>query len=199
MSSNKLLIITTIVLILIFIGVGAYFLTQKKTFYKGEEKTETSKPTKQVFESKDFSIIVPEGWSTERQLPSTLVTITKIDETHPQDPDAQRINFKSYMAVSFSETHGRSVSQIIESTKQEITAMIPSTKLISEKDYTIDGMPAKVHHLKLIQQEVDFTAIVIMVAKGDKYFGITFNTPTSRWTEYQDLFYKTADSFKFRY
>jgi len=48
------------------------------------------------------------------------------------------------------------------------------------------------------QQEVDYTVFLAVILKGDKYYVISGNTTTDKWTDYEDLFYQTARSFVFK-
>ena len=151
-----------------------------------------------VFEGEQFTISIPQGW-VQTQMPGTLVTITNINESHPQEPNAQKINFKSYFAVSSDNTQGRSLNQIFEEVKAGILQAISSASITGVSDETIDGMPAKFIELNLTQQDINFTVMLTIVMKGDKYFVISFNTTTNKRQEYKNLFYQTAKSFKFRY
>ena len=78
------------------------------------------------------------------------------------------------------------------------TAAIPSAEVTDSSDETVDGQPAKFTVLTLNQQEVDYTIFLSVMVKGDKYFTISGNTTTDKWTDYEDLFYQTAQSFVFK-
>lgn len=202
------LLITLVLLVLMIAGGGVYFLTQRQSLEKektGETKTgaptgvATPTPMVNFFESDDFKIVVPEGWSTAGQMPGSLVTMMKISEDHSQDPKAQKINFKSYIAVSFDKTQGKTREELLELVKQSLTQMSPETEVKVVEALVIDGQPADFVELSLNQQEVDFKVLVGLIVKGEKYFVISANTTALKYPEYQELFYQTAESFKFKY
>jgi hypothetical protein len=156
-------------------------------------------PEKNIYEGEDFSIEVPEGWSTKGQLPGTLVTLTKVNETHEQDPNAQKINFKSYVAVSFDTVQGRSKAEIQEVIDKAIKGAVPSAKLINtEKISTHDGLEGSLSTYKIYQQEVNFKVLNAIFVAGDKYYTISANTTANKFPEYEDLLLNTIKSFKLK-
>src|SRR3989344_3354098 len=164
-----------------------------------EQSPFQGKTSQNIFESDYFTISVPQGWSTQAQFPGTLATIINVNEVHPEDRNAQRINFKSYITVSFDNVQGRTLNQIVDTIKDDLIKTIPSAALSSSSEKTIDGMPAKSLEITLTQQDINIMVSLIIVMKGDRYFVISLNTPISRWQEYKDLFYQIAKSFKFKY
>jgi len=164
-----------------------------------EQSPFQGKTSQNIFESDYFTISVPQGWSTQAQFPGTLATIINVNEVHPEDPNAQRINFKSYITVSFDNVQGRTLNQIVDTIKDDLIKTIPSAALSSSSEKTIDGMPAKSLEITLTQQDINIMVSLIIVMKEDRYFVISLNTPISRWQEYKDLFYQIAKSFKFKY
>ncbi len=192
------------VVIVIGVLVLGYFSLTKRSVQSlntlpTPEQQRVQKLPEQIHESEDFSIMVPEGWSTANQLPGSLLTITNVGETHANDPAAQKINFKSYISVSFDKTQGKSLDKIVDDLNLQLKQTIASTKVINSQDDVIDDQKAKIVELTLTQQEVNFTIFIVVVAKADKYFVISGNTPTSKWEENKEIFENVARSFKFKY
>jgi len=201
---KKPLITVVIVIVIIGAGVAVYFATQSEdanTPANSASKTNTSAATNTVSADKyvgdDFSILQPAGWS-QGQIQGTLISFHNTSEIFPEGSAARKVNFKSYIAVSFDMANERSLDEINDLTMDQIKASIPSTEVIASSEETIDGQPAKFSVFTMSQQEVDYTVFMAVVSKGDKYYAITGNTTTDKWTEYEDLFYQIARSFVFK-
>lgn len=201
---KKTLLIVIIVVLVIGAGVGIYFVSQNKKDSTPTNTTQTnSSLTNQSSEPEryigdDFTIIPPEGWLWAN-IPGTLIAFQNSEETHPEGSPAAKINFRTYIAVSFDNVQARTLEEISSFLQQETLKAIPSTKFISLTDETVDSQAAKFIEAELTQQDVDYKVLMAVVLKGDKYFVISANTTTDRWSEYKDLFYNTARSFKFNY
>jgi len=195
-----------IIIGIVIIGAGAavYFATQSEdsnTPANSASQANTSAATNTVSANKyvgdDFSILQPAGWS-QGQIQGTLISFHNTSEVFPEGSAARKINFKSYIAVSFDMVNERSLGEINDLTMDQIKASIPSTEVITSSDETINGQPAKISVFTMSQQEVDYTVFMSVVSKGDKYYAISGNTTTDKWTEYEDLFYQIARSFVFK-
>ncbi|MBU0598639.1 photosystem II reaction center PsbP family protein [Patescibacteria group bacterium] len=209
---KKPLIIIVIAIVIIGAGVAVYLVTQS-------EDTNTNAPTNSAIQTNtsaatntsadtntesadryigdDFTILQPADW-TQSQISGTLVSFHNTSEVNPEGSAAKKINFQSYMAVSFDMVNERSLAEINDLTIDQIKASIPSAEVIASSDETINGRPAKFSVLTLSQQEVDYTVFIAVTSKGDKYYAISGNTTTDKWTDYEDLFYQTARSFVFK-
>jgi len=203
---KKPLIIIIVAIVIIGAGIAVYFFTQS-------EDTNTNAPTNSANQTNasaatnaesadryigdDFTILKPDGW-TQSQISGTLVSFHNTNEVHPEGSAARKINFQSYMAVSFDMTNERSLVEINDLTINQIKAAIPSAEVTASSDETVDGQAAKFTVLTLNQQEVDYTIFLAVIIKGDKYYTISGNTTTDKWTEYEDLFYQIAQSFVFK-
>jgi len=197
------LIIIIVAIVIIGAGVAVYFATQSKD-------TNTNAPTNSASQTNnsaatsadryigdDFTILKPANW-TQSQMQGTLVSFHNIDEVYAEGSAARKINFKSYMAVSFDMANERSLTEINDVTIDQIKASVPSVEVTAFSDETVDGQPAKFNVFTMNQQEVDYTVFLAVIQKDDKYYAISGNTTTDRWSEYGDLFYQTARSFVFK-
>jgi hypothetical protein len=205
-STKKTIIIASGLVFLVIIVIGICFLIKRQTVSSrpsGQQTTPspiaTSTPAPNIFQGDDFSIVIPQEWqNSPSPLPGSLLTVYKTYEDHSQDPNAQKINFKSYLAISFDKTQGRTQAQLLNMIKQSLTQVSPNTKSVASSQENIDGQPANLEEFSINQQEVDFHVLVALIAKGDKYFSISVNTTEKKWPEYKDILYETVKSFRFK-
>jgi hypothetical protein len=205
-------IITAVIVIIIIATAGTAYLllsqNKKETLgntgdfpksnqSKINENLNSNKESNGPYVGEDFTIISPPGW-IQSHMPSTLVSFHNPDENHPKGSAAEKINFKSYMAVSFDNAQGKKLEEIIETTKQQIQGVASSVSFDSETAGTIDNQPVKFIEASLNQQNVDFKVLMAIVTKDEKYFTISANTTSEKWMSYRDTFYNTINSFKFK-
>jgi len=207
---KKLLIITAIVVAAIVIAGASLFFFGKKGIpadSAGAPK-DTGRPPMEQTASKetggnpsyvgdDFTFIPPTGWIQVR-LPGTLVSYQNPAEIHPKGSPADKINFKSYIAVSFDNANGQALDAVVNLVKRQTQSVVPAIVFTSINDGMVGGQPAKFLEADLLMQDVDFKVMVAVVLKGDKYFTISYNTTAEKWPEYRDMFYNVAASFKFK-
>lgn len=194
---KKLLTIIIIIIAISGVGLGSYFATTIKQPLV-DKKINKPAESNNAYIGDDFTIISPTGW-IQTHLPSTLVSFQNPKEIQPKGSAAEKINFKTYIAVSFDNAQGKTLNQVTELVRQQVVAVVPSISFAPETIGTIDSQPAKFMEAGLTQQNVEFKVMVAVVLKGDTYFTISNNTTAEKWPEYRDLFYNTADSFKFKY
>lgn len=207
---KKSLIVSGIIII-IAAGFGFYFFTlnknqnkdvvrEKNSRMEAERQPEANKLSEEIhpYVGDDFTIVPPNGWA-QTHIPTTLVSFQNNKETHPKGGAAEKINFKSYIAVSFDNTNGKSLDETVELVKQQIKAVAPAIIFNSITEGLIDKEPAKFIEAGLSMQDVDFKIMVAVALKGDKYFTVSNNTTAEKWQEYRDIFYAAANSFKFKY
>ncbi|GEM_PF-1441221 len=209
------IILTAIFLLIAAVGAVIYYFSMRKFLQPSpsdqnqvqtnpqseslpKENGSASLPTKPVenrYEGEDFSVVIPEGWTKSQQsLPGTLLTLYKIGESHADDPNAQKINFKSYIAISFDRTQGKTLSQILDMTKQILLQTLPSAKINVLPQEIIDSQKADLIEIRLTQMDVQFKVLVAVVVKGDTYFTVSANTTEKKWTSYKADFYKALKS-----
>ncbi len=209
---KKISLIVIAIVIIAIIGLAYYFVSQNKNNVSKNnnalppktenppatnEKTNPSKESDGLYVGDDFTIASPPSW-IQTHMQSTLVSFQDPKETQPENSAAAKINFKSYIAVSFDNTQGNTLDETVKLVKQQTQGVAPAISFDSETDGTIDSQPAKFMEASLNQQDVDFKVLMVIIVKDDRYFTISANTTAQKWTEYRDVFYKTANSFKFK-
>lgn len=198
------IILTVALLVLAAVGAGIYYFVQIKSPSDSAEKNQAqtqsqppmpTKPAENKYEGEDFSIVIPEGWDKSQQpLPGTLLALYKNKEDHTDNPNAQKINFKSYMAISFDRTQGKTKSQILDMIKQSLLQISPNAKINALPEETVDNQTTDLLEINLTQQDVNFKVLVAVIIKGDKYFTLSANTTEKKWASYRQDFYKALKS-----
>ena len=204
---KKPLIIIIIVILVIGAGAGIYFITREaktentnqstNSVTNSVSNTNNAATQENTYIGDDFTILKPAGW-TQSQLSGSLVSFHDTSEVHPEGSAAEKINFQSYLAVTFDMVNERSLTEINDLTLDQIKETIPSAEVIDSSDEMVDGQPAKFNVFTMNQQEVDYTVFLAVILKGDKYYLVSGNATTDKWSEYKDLFYQTARSFTFK-
>ena len=194
----KKIISAIIVVVVVGVGLAFYFLNQDKNSNNSSLETANSpERTTGLYVGDNFTIVSPKDW-IQTHMQSTLVSFQNPAEKYPEGSAAAKINFKSYIAVSFDNTQGKTIEEIAELVKQQVQAVAPSVSFTSETDEIIDGQPVKIMEANLNQQNVDFKVLMAVITKENKYFTISANTTVQKWTEYSEIFYDTIRSFKFK-
>ncbi len=145
----------------------------------------------------DFTFVPPQGW-IQTAIPSTLVSYQKQDEAHESGSAADKINFKSYFAVSFDNTSGQTIDQIMDLIKTQTESVAPSIVFGQVMERMINGMPARTVEADLVMQGVDFKVLMAVIMGDGKYYTVSFNTTAAKWGGYTEDFYGVLDSFKLK-
>ena len=115
------------------------------------------------------------------------------------DPAAQKINFKSYFAVSYDTLQGKSMSEYEQIVKSGLQQTISNVVFTKEQDMTINGKSAHALEAELTQQGVNFKILLVVVrGQGDDVWVMSFNTTKSSWDGYKETFYGVANSFNLK-
>ncbi|MFA6271918.1 MAG: hypothetical protein WC693_02300 [Patescibacteria group bacterium] len=157
----------------------------------------TNTATDHIYVHNDFTIVPPAGW-LESQIPGTLVSFFNTTEQHPEDSTAAKINFKSYLAVSFDTAAiGSTLDSINAKVMQEVENVVSSSEVVSVSDeMLINNLPARFSVLNMTMQEVDYRVLIVVLLDQDhqRYYTVTGNTTAEKWGEYEDAFLKSARS-----
>jgi len=208
---NKIAIIVLIIAIVVIVGgISFYFIQKNKTPNNSVDNTASSTSkvgTNNQIDSEqpqnklvtdDFEISLPEGWRKATPAMGALVIAIKANE-QLADPVAQKINFRSYFAVSHDALQGKGLSEYLQSIKNQLQQTISDTVFSQERDVTINNKSAKAFEASFTQQEVNFKILMVGVkGMNDDIWIISFNTLQSTWNEYQETFSDIANSFNLK-
>jgi len=143
----------------------------------------------------DFSIDLPAGWKQTAPAMGASAMAVNADE-NINDPAAQKINFKSYFAVSYDTLKGKNINNYSQTIKDGLSQTFPDAIFSNEKDITINGNSAHTMEVEFAQQGVNFKILMVaVVGQGDDAWVISFNTTKSAWDGYKEIFSNIANSF----
>jgi len=209
MKNKIAIIVLSIAIIAIVGGIGFYFIQKNKAPIDSVENTAPSSQTgtnnqvnseqsQNKLVTDDFEISLPEGWQKTTPAIGASAMAVKADE-QLNDPAAQKINFKSYFAVSYDTLQGKSLSEYLQVVKGQLQQTVPGVVFAQEHDTTINGKAARAFEANLTQQGVNFKILMVAIKGiGDDVWVISFNTLQSTWTEYQETFSDIANSFNLK-
>lgn len=197
---NKTIIIVLIILVIVSaVLIGVYFIKQNKAPANSslENDAATEQPQNKII-TDDFSINLPVGWDQTAPAIGASAMAVKTNE-NINDPAAQKINFKSYFAVSYDTLQGKSMDDYLQTVKNGLSQAIPDIAFTKEQDMTINNSFAHAIEAEIIQQGVNFKILVVVVAgQGEDIWAISFNTTKGSWDGYEETFYSVADSFSLK-
>ncbi|MDP3052462.1 MAG: type II secretion system protein [bacterium] len=226
MKNKKIIIVLAIIGVILAVLIGVYFLffqktaqlnlnntaeetadnaTENQTPTTNQGKTENgivtdNQPSPEQSQNKiitdDFSINLPPGWSKTEAAAGVSAMAFDTNEII-KDSAAQKINFKSYLAVVFDALQGKTLDEYLQNLKNSLLQTIPNTVFTKEQDMTISGKLGHAMEVELSQQGVNFKILTVFVKdeKEENVWIITFNTIKSSWDGYKESFYNTANSF----
>lgn len=201
MKNKTLVYVAILIIVGLIVGFVFYFLKNAKNPARPPIDGSASPAPLNFgnpYVGDDFTFLPPTDW-VQITLPSTLTAYQNSKEVQPPGSAADKIHFRSYIAVSFDNANGQKLNELVDLVKQQIKSVAPTTSFTSETDGQIDNQPAKFMEADLSMQNVNFKVMVALILKGDKYFTISNNTTADQWPGYRDIFYNTAESLKFKY
>ena len=209
MKNKIAIIILIIVVVAVATGISFYFIQKNKAPVNSVENTTppsqseinnqtNSEQSRSKLVTDDFEISLPEGWRKTAPAMGASAMAVKADE-QLTDPAAQKINFRSYFAVSYDTLQGKSLSEYVQSVKSQLQQIISGVVFVQEHDTTINDKPAQAFEASFTQQGVNFKILMVAVkGAGDDVWVMSFNTLQSTWTEYQKTFSDVAGSFRLK-
>jgi len=222
---NKIVIISLIIFaIVLAVLIGVYFIKQDKSAVNPKEITaqenqnnapanKNEAPPKNQNENNqisaeqaqnkmvtdEFEVIVPAGWiQTAPAIGTSLMAVNSNENIN--DPAAQKINFKSYFAISRDVLQGKTIdeySQTVKNSLQQIVSNVIFTK--NQNIAAINGKSANAIEAEMSQQGVDFKVLMAIIrGEGDYVWVFSFNTTKNAWDKYKEIFYNIANSFRLK-
>lgn len=198
----------TIVSVLIILGIalavfiGIYFIKQNKPPIDSSQNIGQQINTEQTQNKKivtdDFEIDVPAGWEKTAPAMGASAMAVKIDE-NLNDPAAQKINFKSYFAVSYDTLQDKNMSEYLQIVKNGLQQTVPGVVFTKDQDMSINSKPAHIIEAELVQQGVNFKILLVVITgQGKDVWVMSFNTNKNSWDGYKETFYSIANSFSLK-
>ena len=206
---NKIIIIVIIVVVVVGAAlVGVYFIRHNVPTPSGNQggtesdagtrnPANTGQPQSKII-TDDFSIDLPVGWKQTSPAMGASVMAVNANE-NINDPASQKINFKSYFAVSYDTLKGKSINEYSQTIKDELSRTFPDVVFAKEQDVAINGNSAHVMEVELTQQGVNFKILMVaVVGHRDDAWVMSFNTTKSGWDGYKETFSDVVKSFSLK-
>jgi hypothetical protein len=205
MNKKILFLITIGFFILAAVFLGFYF-SKKKIFDNSPINGQARQNDSQLNQADasqsgnklvtdDFEIMLTAGWVNTQALMGTLAMAVDSKE-NIKEPAAQKINFKSYLAVSHDTLSKKSLSEYMQTVKVSLRQTIPNAVFSNENNLEINGRLAYAMEVEMNQQEVDFKVLIIAVSGNeDDAWILSFNTLKDSWQSYTQNFSDMAQSF----
>ena len=195
---NKILIIILIIFgSVLAVLAGIYFTKQNRTPLDSSNQTNIEQSQNKII-TDDFFINLPVGW--KQTAPAIGTSVMAIDTNEiVADPAAQKINFKSYFAVSYDTLQGKKLDDYLQTVKNGLSQTISNVVFTNEQDLLINDRPAHAMEAELTQQGVNFKILLIVITgQEEDVWVMSFNTTKNGWNGYKETFYDIADSFSLK-
>ncbi|MCL5010690.1 MAG: DUF1795 domain-containing protein [Patescibacteria group bacterium] len=206
MKNKTITIIVLIILVVVLaVSISVYFIkrtpavNQKGTKSGAEagNQANAGQPQNKLI-TDDFSVNLPAGWKQTAPAIGASAMAVYADE-NIADPQVQKINFKSYFAVSYDTLQGKSMNDYLQIVKNGLLQTIPNVIFTKEQDIMIGGRPARAMEAELTQQGVNFKILMVVIAgQGEDVWVLSFNTTKGSWDGYKEMFYNIAGSFSLK-
>ena len=214
---NKVTIIALIIPgIALVVLVGFYFVKQNKSLINlpqnamqsnqastgNQEKANDGIGVNNQIQNKlvtdDFEVTLPAGW--EKTAPAIGASAMAVNRNEKlDDPAAQKINFKSYLAVSYDTLQGKGLSEYLQTVKNGLSQIVSNVVFTNEQDVMINGRSAHALEAELAQQGVNFKILMVVITgQGEDVWVMSFNTIKSSWDGYQETFSDMVQSFSLK-
>ncbi|MBU1146575.1 hypothetical protein KKD80_03455 [Patescibacteria group bacterium] len=161
----------------------------------GNNSNQNQPSSGNVFANDNFSLSYPAGWRQVPAMTGISAMITKGNE-NITDPEAKKMNFQTYLAVSYDSVEGKTKEEIAEYVKSEVAAVFPGIVFSNEKFSTINGREAYSLEMTFSKSGVDFHVLEVVVWGNENDLWIlSFNTLEELWQNYIGEFEEMTGTF----
>lgn len=201
---NKIIIfVSIIVVVAIAVLIGFYFAKQNKSSIDSPENIGQQAPvgneqSQNKLVTDDFDIVLPVGWQRIEPAPETLAMAVNVDE-QLNDPAGQKINFRTYFAVSYDTLQGMTMAEYMQRIKDVLSQPASNVFFANEQDVNINNRLVRAVEVELTREGADFKILIVVVrGEGDDVWVMSFNTVKSSWDEYKETFSGIVRSFNLK-
>jgi hypothetical protein len=151
-----------------------------------------------LIEKEEYSFKPLAGWKESRPPAGVNLMLVNTEEK-TGDEALDRINFKSYLAVSYDTLNGRNETEYIDYLKEQIRQASANVNFLSENSQRINNNDAYVMEAEIAQGGANFKVLIAVIGDtGEGRWILSFNTGQITWENYRDEFYQTIDSFRLK-
>lgn len=206
-SSKVTLVLSVLISLVLGIVVGSFIpkietaiQEKKEAKLLAQKQAEAEEQLKQdrVLAKDEFTIKMPAGWAEVPAMPSTSATVMFVKEVVTNET-LQKINFKSYYAVTYDTLNKRGLAGYVTYLKGTLQKLLLGIRFISDKTEKIGGLEARVMEAEVTQKGADFKVLIVVIkGTGEDVWTISFNTGKDTWDTYKDAFYSIARGFQLK-
>lgn len=207
-SSSKITLVLSVIIALVLgIVIGSFIpkieasiQEKKEAQILAQKQAEVEEQLKQdrVLTKDEFTVKMPAGWAEVPAMPSTSATVMFVKEVVKSEA-LQKINFKSYYAVTYDTLNKRGLAGYVTYLKGTLQKLLLGIKFISDKTEKIGGLEARVLEAEVTQKGADFKVLIVVIkGTGEDVWTLSFNTGKETWDTYKDSFYDIARGFQLK-
>lgn len=206
-------IFITIIIIFVFAAMAYWFLSTQinlsgvnhpitnlvnnaaPSAVSGNNLNQNQPSAENVFATDDFSLTYPAGWQSVPAITGVSAMVVK-EKENISDPEAKKMNFQSYLAVSYDSSEGKTKEEVVEYVKSEVAAVLPDVVFSNENFSTVNGREAYATEITFRKSGLDFHVLeVIIWGMENDLWALSFNTLEEMWQGYSSDFEKMTQSF----
>lgn len=207
-SRSKITLVLSVVIALVLgIVIGSFIpkieasiQAKKEAQLLAQKQAAVEEQLKQdrVLTKDEFSVKMPAGWAEVPAMPSTSATVMFVKEVVKNEA-LQKINFKSYYAVTYDTLNKRGLAGYVTYLKGTLQKLLLGIKFVSDKTEKIGGLEARVMEAEVTQKGADFKVLIVVIkGANDDVWTVSFNTGKDTWDSYKDSFYSIARGFQLK-
>lgn len=192
---RKIIPILAVIILIIIVGAVYIFLSGFSSQNSDTQKGPAYETVKNKLATDDFEITLADGW---KGVPAaTGISAVAVDTNENiTDPAAQRINFKTYLAVSHDTLNGKNITEYMQTVKTSLLQTMPDTVFSNEHTLTINNRQVLAMEADIANQGADYKVLIVAVkGNGEDVWVMSFNTLKSSWQQYAQTFSDMANNF----
>lgn len=161
----------------------------------GNNLNQNQPSAENIFATDDFSLTYLAGWQSVPAITGVSAMVVK-EKENISDPEAKKMNFQSYLAVSYDSSEGKTKEEVVEYFKNELYAVIPEAVFSRENFLSVNGNEAYATEITFRKSGLDFHVLEVLIwGRENDLWVLSFNTLEEVWQGYISDFEKMTQSF----
>ncbi|MFA5355158.1 MAG: hypothetical protein WC302_00245 [Candidatus Paceibacterota bacterium] len=153
----------------------------------------------------DLSVVAEEGFEVSVPLswykitPPEGIALYLVDsESVVTDPEKEKEEFRTYLAVTHGENGGLTLSELTDQIESFLKDLIDGEITFGGKQpMEIGGRNAIAVEALIVEGAYQYKTLLVSVeGEGDDAWTMSFNTTDVKWDDLKPVFYKAAETFK---
>jgi flagellar basal body-associated protein FliL len=148
-----------------------------------------------ILATDDFSLTYPTPWRQVSSITGVSAMLIRVNE-NITNPAAKKMNFQTYLAVSYDFSEGKTKEQVVEYLKNELYLVLPEAIFSQENFLTINGREAYATEITFRKSGLDFRVLEVVVwGNENDLWVLSYNTLEELWQDNVSDFEKMTKSF----